>query len=711
MGIDPIDASNASIPSSHPLTFQCLPLPTTTRGEPLFLEGDGGRLNDNDASKCPFLMYGTGKLIVVREIHLPTQIHQSEPYPSTFRTSTKYTSPHGSPSTNGFVYRSHSSPVSSARFSPAGTYVASADSRGKLRVWAYDHEEHLPKLEVQALNGTIRDIAWDFEGKRIVVVGDGGGGSGESGKCIQWDTAVRCGELMSHSRKRGMSCAFRPCRPMRIATGGGEDATVYFHSGPPFQRCVGEEVAEKCHERGSVNGLRYNKDGTVLCSVGTDGSVCFYQGKSMSLIKRVEKVHSSSVFGCAWNRTGQYVLTCGADGYARLLDGTSGDTIGQVVYEWNVAKMQQSNSSDKVPVGAMQLGCAFIKGDVPVSVGYNGQITVLPLPSSLNLSFTSSASSLDEPLIITGHQAPISAMTFGKPGSNTIYTADTDGIIIEWNGSTGVANGRVSLLGEEDPDLTGKVHNGAITSLVFNDFEGGTLYSSGWDDCIRITTTRLCTDQLKTESQPNAMARGGSLIVVMTVDGLLVLKDKQIVSELVRLPYTATAICLSKDDSMLYVSGDDCSIYVYSVSSTSTANPLSESHVIKGGHLKPVQSLAISHDGSMLAAADVRDVCIYSTKDYSSIVSKGRWCFHTQRIGCLAWSPDDSVLASGGNDDDIYLWCVAKKTKRIHYRFAHRGGVTQLRWWVDGDWMLVSTGNDGCLNWWNVGEDVTSKFK
>jgi WD40 repeat protein len=489
------------------------------------------------------------------------------------------------------------------------------------------------------------------------------------------------------------------------------EAVSYRHGRRRGFYCV-FSLGAACHERGSVNGLRYNRQGTVLVSVGTDGSVIFYEGKTMALIKRVEKVHESSVFGCAWNMTGEYVLTCGADGFVRLVDGRIGESLGEAVHEWNVAKVQGSES-DKVPVGAMQLGCAFIKGDVPVSVGYNGQIVVLPLPSSLNLPFASSASSLEEPFIITGHQAPISAMTFGKPGSNTIYTADTDGIIIEWNGSTGVATGRVSVVGQDDPDLTGKVHGGAITCLVF---EGETLYSSGWDDCIRTTKGRLCTDQLKTESQPNAMSRGGSLIVVMTVDGLLFIRDKQIASELIRLPYTATAVCLSKDDATLYVSGDDCNIYVYHVASAGI-NPLSESHVIKGAHLKPVQSLSLSHDGTMLAAADIRDVCIYFTNDYSLIVSKGRWCFHTQRIGCLAWSPDDTVLASGGNDDDIFLWCVAKKMKRIHYRFAHRGGVTGLRFVGDavtggeGDWMLVSTGNDGCLNWWNVEDDVKSKFK
>ncbi len=167
------------------------------------------------------------------------------------------------------------------------------------------------------------------------------------------------------------------------------------------------------------------------------------------------------------------------------------------------------------------------------------------------------------------------------------------------------------------------------------------------------------------------------------------------------------------DESMLYVGGDDCNIYIYSVSPSESANPLVESHVIKGGHLKPVHSLALSHDGTKLAAGDVRDVCVYSATDYSTIVSKGRWCFHTQKIGCLAWSPDDSVLASGGNDDDIFLWSVQKKMRRVHYRFSHRGGVTGLRFVEDkgDDMMLVSVGNDGCLNFWNPTEDVNKKLK
>jgi len=701
MGVDAVDASNSCIPCTYPLTFQSLPLPTASRGEPVFLDGDGGRLNDNDDTKVPLVMYAWGKLIVVREINL-----SDNKTSNTFFTSSTHTGPSGDPSTSGFVYRGHTAPVTSARFNPAGTYVASGDSRGKLRIWAYDHEEHLPRLEIQLLAGPIRDISWDFEGKRLVVVGDGMQ-SPESAKVIMWDTGVKCGDLGAHARKKGSSCAFRPCRPMRIATGGAEDASVFFHKGPPFQRIVGDGVvSEKCHERGAVHSLRYNKDGSMLASVGTDGGVCFYEGKGMGLITRMKKVHKSSIFSCAWNRGGTHLLTCGADGYVRLLDAQA----GVVVDEWDVATLQSGEKGEKVPIGAMLLGCTFVKGDAPVAVGYNGQISLLP----------AAANGANEPRIITGHQAPISAMTFGSTGTNTLYTADTDGVIVEWDGATGASRGRVSNVDEEDRDITGKVHAGATaTSLAFcaaNDGGNGTLYSAGWDDFVRTTHGRSCDGKLKMNAQPNAMTCGTNLVVVVTVEGLVLIRDEQAVSELIPLPYAATAACLSKDDSILFVSGNNCNIYIYNVSSSRAGNPLEESHVIKGGHLKPVQSLSLSPDGTKLAAADLRDVCIYDTTDYSNVVSKGRWCFHTQRIGCLAWSPDGSVIASGGNDDNIFLWCPAKKTKRVHYRFAHRGGVTGLSFVGSnaieggGDWMLVSAGADGCVNWWNVEEDAKTKF-
>jgi len=732
-----VDASNACIPPTHPLIRQAFPLPTTVRGEPLFLDGNGGRYNEENDKIPPLVMYAFGKLIVVRELSVVLAHDTANNNNDDFETS----------GGGGFVYRGHAANVTVAKFNPAGTYVASGDARGRLRIWAYDHAEHLPKLDIQALAGPIHDICWDAEGERLVVSGDGLRGH-ESSKVVQWDTGVKCGDLTPHARKKDGSCAFRPCRPMRIVTGGSEDASIYYHEGPPFKRVVGETINETCHERGAIHSLRYNATGSLLASVGTDGGVCFYDGKTMTLINKLTKVHKSSIYSCCWDRSGMYLLTCGADGYVRLLDGREGGgSGGSIVHEWNVTEVVGNGTS--LQQQQQQLGCTFVKGNIPVTVGGDGQIVVLPLPSSLDVIAKQLSNNYDiitQPLITTGHQASISAMTFGSSSSSSssgsseyrIYTADTDGVIVVWDGITGRAIGRITTANNDgqhainnniDPS---KVHAGAtITSLVYiND----TLYSTGWDDHVRTTIygQLLCdNDAMKLDAQPNAMTAGTNLIVVMTVNGLVLLKDKVIITELFHLPYTATSVCLSVDDTTLFVGGDDFNIYVYSISIDNITTPFTEIHVIKGGHLHPVYSLALSppnvNGGDvLLAAGDIRDICIYSTNapDYTAIVAKGRWCFHSQRIGCLVWSSDGTILASGGNDDNIFLWCLSNKMKRVQYRFAHRGGITGLKFADSsskmnspggaainsGNRILVSAGADGCLNWWDVEKDVQDKF-
>jgi hypothetical protein len=64
-----VDARNACIPPTHPLIRQAFPLPTTVRGEPLFLDGNGGRYNEDNDKVPPLVMYSFGKLIIVHELN------------------------------------------------------------------------------------------------------------------------------------------------------------------------------------------------------------------------------------------------------------------------------------------------------------------------------------------------------------------------------------------------------------------------------------------------------------------------------------------------------------------------------------------------------------------------------------------------------------------------------------------------------------------
>jgi len=52
-------------------------------------------------------------------------------------------------------------------------YLHFADISGKIRIWDLTQKEHLLKYEYQPISGTIKDIAWTEDSKRIAVCGEG----------------------------------------------------------------------------------------------------------------------------------------------------------------------------------------------------------------------------------------------------------------------------------------------------------------------------------------------------------------------------------------------------------------------------------------------------------------------------------------------------------------------------------------------------------
>ena len=95
----------------------------------------------------------------------------------------------------------------------------------------------------------------------------------------------------------------------------------------------------------------------------------------------------------------------------------------------------------------------------------------------------------------------------------------------------------------------------------------------------------------------------------MTISRHSSYQDLNPVSPLFPLDYAPLSVCISKDDSTVYVGGEDCKIHIYAVSPTFD---FTETGVIDNGHLKPIHALALSNDQTKLASADVRDVCVWN---------------------------------------------------------------------------------------------------
>ena len=483
-------------------------------------------------------------------------------------------------------------------------------------------------------------------------------------------------------------------------TGGKEDGKVHFHSGPPFQKVAVENDIPKmdAHVKG-INCIRYTKDGSLVASVGGDKTLCIYDGKTLELKSKVDAIHTGTIYSCAWADDNTTLLTSSADGTCKLFQVSTDGSSVKETQVYNVAEHQLGKSCDKAPRGGMQLGCTFVGGNVPVSVSTNNQIAVMP-------KLGTSSGKIE---ILTGHNAPIGAVAFDH-SNGLFFTGDSDGILCKWDLNTVKALERV--VPADNKELMYQVHSGAVSGLTV--FPGsGTVMSVGWDDTACFTdgkSNKLQSTKVDLTAQPVAVSTGTNLTAIATVKGIILLKDGKMVSKgVLPVSYTINCVVVSKDDKTIYVGGDDCKIYIYNPDGSFE---LKEKHVISDGHLKPVHSLALSNDQSMLAAGDVRDVCVYKTSDYSTVVGKSKWCFHLQKISCLAFSPDDKYIVSGGMDDNMFVWCMEKKMRRLHYQFAHRAGVIGLTFKKDtpDKLTIVSAGADSCIVQWDVTDEVKAKF-
>lgn len=135
---------------------------------------------------------------------------------------------------------------------------------GNVRIWDTINNEHILKTEVKPFSGRINDLAWDFESKRIVAVGEG---KDKFGAAFLFDSGSSVGEILGHSKVIN-ACSIRPSRPFRAVT-ASDDSTVNFYHGAPYK--FNHSLND--HSR-FVQDVRYSPNGDHFVSAGMDGKVC-----------------------------------------------------------------------------------------------------------------------------------------------------------------------------------------------------------------------------------------------------------------------------------------------------------------------------------------------------------------------------------------------------------------------------------------------------
>jgi WD40 repeat protein len=118
-------------------------------------------------------------------------------------------------------------------------------------------------------------------------------------------------------------------------------------------------------------------------------------------------------------------------------------------------------------------------------------------------------------------------------------------------------------------------------------------------------------------------------------------------------------------------------------------------------HFRPlsrgVLAIALSSDGSTLAATDDWQVRLWATADKQE---RATLVGHKGRVLALAFSPDGRTLASGSDDKRVTFWDVASGKPRQTYQWDV-GGVRAVAFSPDG-LLAAAAGDSGRVVVWDV---------
>jgi WD40 repeat protein len=544
------------------------------------------------------------------------------------------------------TYTNHQHKVLVATYAPSGYYVCSGDEGGNVKVWATNNVDKTSKVELQPLSKSVRDVAWTSDSQRIVVVGEG---KGIFGYVFAYDTGSSVGDISGHS-KQLLTCAMRPDRPFRIAT-GGEDSQVNFFAGPPFKF----QHSNKDHTK-YVNCIRFSPNGSHFVSVSSDKTIQIFDGKTGEKQGTFDTAngHTGSIYSVAWSPDGKLIATAGGDKTVKI---------------WDVETKKVTNT--------ITLGNEI--RDQQVSVVWAGdQLASLSLSGDINLLDVNS----DRPTsIIHGHNEKIYAVTYDAQ-RNQIISSGSSGAVIVWDFGVG-SKGRLS--GK-------KGHQSAVCNVAI---VGDQLLTASVDNQVRFTPIDSLNytdeDSLTLSGSPCDIAvskHTPGLVLIATHKGITVIKDKQVISE-IDLGYQPSSIAISPDDKEIAVAADK-KVRQYEFDGKGIGALLATLEE----HRARVSKVRYSPDGTMLATCD-KEIFVWDR--YAHSVKYSGLVHHTAAITDMDWSKSSEYLATGSLDKDVIVWDL-KNAKRAQTNMAHLQGVTGLVFANEDT--IVSVGNDFAVKTW-----------
>ncbi len=468
-----------------------------------------------------------------------------------------------------------------------------------------------------------------------------------------------------------------------------------------------EQKAELTGHKGQVNRVVFNPSGTLLASGGDDKQMILWDTDTGAKVYS-SVIHDSKVEGEVWS------LAFSPDGNTLAIGKRYGNIILMDIDTYKHRTISYS-----------------VSGIANIAYSIDGENIITASVDGLHLWDVEKGKTV---AAFVGHKGIVTSAKF-NPTDGSIVSSGVDGTIRIWNETGG---------GFRDI-ATGFIET--VSSVAYSP-DGNTFATTGGKYAVRLWDAD--TIELKSvigwsrAPQTITFSPNGSQIATGGLSDNVELWDVDTGKQTALLEGHTDAIVTidySPDEKTIASGGRDGLVIIWDLVS-GTEKDRSKAHQVghRANFMEYVNGVVYSSDGQTLASGRYDAILLWkvatdkyieiktpenlqclSLHPYGSILASGHtdgvylWHVntgeqiaklegHSHTVLCVAFSPDGSILASGGNSSDrkVILWDV-EMTKEIATLTGHTGGVRSVAFSPDSN-TLVSGSWDGTALIWDISQ-------